>query len=43
MGLMVIRYLSGLRGALLIEGAVGFNATRKTAAAIEAYIASFVP
>jgi len=42
-GLMLIRYLFGLRGASLIQGAIGPSAARNTAAAIEAYIATQVP
>ena len=37
-GLLVIRYLFGLRGGNLIAGAVGPGATRTTNTAIEAYI-----
>ena len=37
-GLLIIRYLFGLRGDSLIAGAVGPGATRKTNVAIEAYI-----
>jgi hypothetical protein len=42
-GLLLIRYLSNLRGAELIAGAIGAAATRTTAEAIEAYIASLLP
>ncbi|MEO8135454.1 MAG: hypothetical protein ABI831_15910 [Betaproteobacteria bacterium] len=42
-GLMIIRYLFGLRGNSLIAGAIGPNATRTQAAAIEAYIQSLIP
>jgi hypothetical protein len=37
-GILISRYLNGLRGAELIAGAVGVGATRTTAAAIEGYI-----
>lgn len=42
-GLMVIRYLFGLRGAALIQSAVGTGAKRTSATEIEAYIKSMVP
>lgn len=42
-GLMIIRYLFGLRGASLISGAIGPSATRVLAPDIEAYIASLMP
>jgi hypothetical protein len=42
-GLLIIRYLFGLRGASLIAGAVGPDATRTTAPQIEAYIQSLMP
>lgn len=42
-GLLVIRYMFGLREASLINGAVGSGATRSTAPAIEAYIQSLMP
>ena len=42
-GLLVIRYLFGLRGAALIQGAVGAGAIRATAAPIEAYLQSVLP
>ena len=42
-GLMIIRYLFGLRGQALIAGAVGAGATRTTAAEIEAYLQSLLP
>ncbi|MEO8133758.1 MAG: DUF11 domain-containing protein [Betaproteobacteria bacterium] len=42
-GLLIIRYLFGLRGASLIAGAVGANATRTTAAAIETQLQSLMP
>lgn len=37
-GLLLLRYLFGFRGASLIEGAVGQNCQRCTAAEIEAYL-----
>ena len=42
-GLLIIRYLFGLRGNALITGAVAPNATRVTAPLIEAYIQSLMP
>ena len=42
-GLLVIRYLFGLRGASLIANAVDPAATRKTAAEIEAYLQTLMP
>ena len=42
-GLLIIRYLFGLRGSYLISGAVDPAATRTTATAIEAYIQSLMP
>ena len=42
-GLLVIRYLFGLRGAALIQGAVGAGAQRTTATEIEAYLKPFLP
>ena len=42
-GLMVVRYLFGLRGASLIQGAIGAGATRTTAPQIESYIAGLLP
>ena len=42
-GLLVLRYLFGLRGAELVRGAVGNGAARMSAAAIESYIASLMP
>jgi hypothetical protein len=39
-GLLMLRYLFGLRGDALIANAVGAGATRDTAAEIESYIAS---
>ena len=42
-GLLVIRYLFGLRGAALIQGAVGAGAQRTSATVVEAYIQSLMP
>ena len=42
-GLILIRYLFGLRGNPLIAGAVGAGATRVTALQIEDYIRSITP
>lgn len=42
-GLMLIRYLFGLRGPSLIAGAVAIGATRTTAQDIETYIQSIMP
>lgn len=42
-GLMLLRYMFGLRGAALIQGALGPGAARNTAALIEAYMGSVVP
>lgn len=36
-GLLTLRYLFGFRSAILIEGAIGANATRSTAIDIESY------
>ncbi len=42
-GLLIIRYLLGFTGNLLIDGAVGANATRTTSIEIEDYIKARVP
>ena len=42
-GLMLIRYLFGLRGDSLIGSTIGTGATRTTAAQIEGYIQSLLP
>ena len=42
-GLLLIRYLSGMRDAALILGATGNGATRTMAADIETYIESLLP
>lgn len=41
-GLMLLRYMFGLRGAALIQGALGSGAARNTAALIEAYLATCI-
>ena len=42
-GLLIIRYLFGLRGASLLQGALGEHATRTDAADIEAYLQGLMP
>jgi len=42
-GLMLLRYLFGVRGSALITGAVGTGATRTTSADIETYIQTLMP
>ena len=42
-GMLLIRYLFGFSGESLIKGAIGSNATRNTAEAVEAYIKERVP
>ena len=42
-GLLVLRYLFGIRGADLIDDVVAQDATRNTAAEIEEYLAKMVP
>ena len=42
-GLMLMRYMFGLRGASLIASAMGTCATRTTSAAIETHISSQIP
>ncbi|MDG2017815.1 MAG: hypothetical protein P8J25_00025, partial [Porticoccaceae bacterium] len=42
-GLMLLRYLFGLRGESLIDAAVANGASRQSAAEIEAYIVSLMP
>jgi hypothetical protein len=42
-GLMLVRYMFGLRGPALTAGAIGTGATRNTAMDIENYIQSLVP
>ncbi|MGB1424498.1 MAG: DUF5011 domain-containing protein [Pseudomonadales bacterium] len=42
-GLLLIRYLFGFSGDSLISGAIGTDATRNTAEAVEAYIKERIP
>jgi hypothetical protein len=42
-GLLVLRRLFGFAGTALIEGAVGQECARCSAAAIEPYLDSFLP
>ena len=42
-GLMLLRYLYGLRGTALTAGAIGIGATRTNSTDIEAYIQSLLP
>lgn len=42
-GLMILRYLFGLRGDVLLNGVVADDGDRNTASAVEAYIASLLP
>ena len=42
-GLLLIRYLFGFSGDSLVSGAIGADATRNTADAVEAYIKERVP
>lgn len=42
-GLLIIRYLLGLRGTALINGAIGVGPTRSSAATIEAYLGALTP
>jgi predicted HTH domain antitoxin len=42
-GLLLIRYLFGFSGDTLISGAIGAQATRDTATAVEAYIEARIP
>ena len=42
-GLLIVRYLFGLRGAALISGVIGQGAIRETAAKVETYIQSLMP
>ena len=42
-GLLVVRYLVGLRGSALIQSAIGTGAGRSTAASIEAYLRLLMP
>ena len=40
---MILRYMFGLRGATLVNGAISPGAKRGTVAQIEAYIATLMP
>ena len=42
-GLMIVRYLFGLRGAALTAGALGSGAQRPGSLAIEQYIGTLMP
>ena len=42
-GLLIVRYLFGLRGAALSDGAITAAATRPTAAAVQAYLQTLTP
>ena len=42
-GLLLIRYLFGFSGDSLVSGAIGSDATRNTAEAVEGYIKERVP
>lgn len=42
-GLLLMRYLLGVRGDALIAGALGIGATRGTSAAVEGYLAVLLP
>jgi len=42
-GLLLIRYLFGFSGSSLVSGAIGSEATRDTAEAVEAYIEERIP
>jgi len=42
-GLLLIRYLFGFSGDSLVSGAIGSDATRDTAEAVDAYIKERVP
>lgn len=41
-GLLLLRYMFGLRGASLVQGLIGQGAARNTAALIEAYLATCI-
>jgi hypothetical protein len=41
-GLLVLRYLFGFRGAVLVGGAVGAGCTRCDESAVEPYLASLL-
>jgi hypothetical protein len=40
---MIVRYMFGLRGASLVNNAVGAGAIRPTAPQIESYISTLMP
>ena len=42
-GLLLLRYLFGLRGDSLVNGVVSRNGTRTTAEEIESHLGSFMP
>ena len=42
-GLLILRYLFGLDGDILINGVISIDATRTTAPEIEAYLADISP
>lgn len=42
-GLLIMRYMLGLRGAALIDGAVGAGAKRTTATTIQTYLSTLMP
>ena len=42
-GLLVLRYLFGIRGTTLINGVIATDATRTTASEIESYLAKMAP
>ena len=42
-GLLVARYLLGLRGTALISGAIGAGATRTSASSVEQYLFDLLP
>ena len=42
-GLLILRYLFGIRGTTLINGVIATDATRTTASEIESYLAKMTP
>ena len=42
-GLLILRYLFGMRGSTLIDNVIGPDAKRKTSEAIEAYLEKMAP
>ena len=42
-GLLILRYLLGLRGVPLLRGALAGNAARRTASEVENYIRTLIP